>query len=157
MHCVGFFPARRLGGDFVLRMTIFLSCFFYCHPEGNTRRIPWLLALCSYYCCGWDSSDFVLRMTFCFVLFFYCHPEGNTRRIPRLLALCSYYCCGWDSSLPAVGGPARRLSGAPLRMTKTVQNDINKMFEIMEGRRNGRRKNSKRIFPPPSIFQFLSK
>jgi len=90
--------------------------------------------------------------------------------------LCSYYCCGWDSSLPAVGGPARRrwacppleglpavggparrLSGAPLRMTKTVQNDINKMFEIMEGRRNGRRKNSKRIFPPPSIFQFLSK
>jgi len=61
----------------------------HCHPEGNARRIPWLLALCNYYCCGWDSSlpaeqaGLTLRMT----TFFPCHPEDEVRRIPRLLTI----------------------------------------------------------------------
>jgi len=80
----------------------FFVLFFYCHPEGNTRRIPRLLALCSYYCCGWDSSLPAVG--------------GPARR---------RWACPPLEGLPAVGGPARRLGGAPLRMTKNVQNDKN--------------------------------
>jgi len=52
--------------------------------------------------------------------------------------------------------PAYRQAGLTLRMTenKTAQNDRNKMFEMMKGRRNGRRKISKK-FSAALLFQLL--
>jgi len=66
-------------------MGLLFRVFFYCHSEGEARRIPrnaidgqLLLKAEGSFANAQDD-----RMGLSFRVFFYCHSEGEARRIPR--------------------------------------------------------------------------